>query len=297
MTQDYESGFSSRTFHTHDGLKLYARDYGYDDPKTAGRTPLVCLPGLTRNSRDFHQLAVLLSSQGEQPRRVVSFDYRGRGFSDWDNDKSHYNLLVEADDVIAGCAALGIENAVFLGTSRGGLTLHLLAGMRPALLKAVILNDIGPVIEGAGLAQIKAYLNRDEKPRDWQDAVKLLQDIHGRAFTALTAQDWVDMAYAIYAEIDGKVVGDFDPAIAQQMKDLDLSAPVQTLWQQFDALTTVPLMVIRGENSALLSEETIDEIRRRHPRLTALTVAGHGHAPIVHLSGIPEAILRFIGDL
>lgn len=297
MGNGYDSGFTPRTYSAPDGLKLYARDYGYDDVRTQGRAPLVCLPGLSRNSRDFHQLAVLLSTDPETPRRVVTLDYRGRGLSEWDKDKSRYALLVEADDVIAACAALDIPPAAFIGTSRGGLTLHFLAAIRPTMLKAVILNDIGPVVEGAGLAQIKAYLGRERKPAHWAEAATILQETHGRSFTALSDQDWIDMAHAIYAEVDGKLVADFDPAIAEQMKNIDLNAPIPALWTQFEGLTAIPLMAIRGENSALFSAETLELMKKRYPAMTAMSVAGQGHAPIVHLSGIPLAIKTFLAGL
>ena len=297
MTSIYDNGFLPRTFRAPDGLKLYARDYGHDNPATAERPPLVCLPGLTRNSRDFHQLALALSTDPAAPRRVYTLDYRGRGLSEWDPDKSRYTLVIEAEDVIAACAALDIPKAAFLGTSRGGLTLHLLAGMRPTLMAAVILNDIGPVIEGAGLAQIKAYLSRERRPRDWTEAVAALREIHGRAFTALGDADWADMADAIYAEIDGKIVADFDPAIAEQVKAIDLTAPIPALWPQFDGLTGLPVMVIRGENSALLSAETVEAMKKRHPGLKILVAMGQGHSPLPHLGDIPAVIRTFLAGI
>ncbi|TIT57439.1 MAG: alpha/beta hydrolase, partial [Mesorhizobium sp.] len=129
----------------------------------SGRWPVVCLPGLTRNARDFHELALRLSSQTE--RKVVAFDYRGRGQSAYDPDISHYTVGVEAGDVLAGLAALDIEDAGFIGTSRGGLIIHVLGAIAPAVLKAVVLNDIGPVIEAPGLAHIRSYLDGAPKPR------------------------------------------------------------------------------------------------------------------------------------
>jgi pimeloyl-ACP methyl ester carboxylesterase len=147
-----------------DGLRLHAADYGRHDPATRDRLPVVCLPGLTRNTRDFDDLAKILSTDPKAPRRVVSFDYRGRGGSAWDKDPSRYTITVEAEDVLSGMAALGLEHAIFIGTSRGGLIMHVLAATRPGVMAAGVLNDIGPVIEGAGLAQIKAYLSRMPNP-------------------------------------------------------------------------------------------------------------------------------------
>jgi len=190
MRSDDESGFLARTIPAADGLKLHVRDYVGDEAATGMRPAIFCLPGLTRNSRDFHQLALLLSRDAANPRRVITLDARGRGASEWDADKSHYNLVVEAQDVLTVCSALALPHAIFIGTSRGGLVLHVIAASRPDILKAVILNDIGPVLEKRGLADIRDYLNRDKKPSDWDDAVEILRENHGSAFSALSEDDW-----------------------------------------------------------------------------------------------------------
>lgn len=294
MSSDDESGFVVRTISAPDGLRLYARDYGRSESPVAGPPPVICLPGLTRNSRDFHQLAQLLSRDPIAPRRVITLDARGRGQSAWDDDKSHYNLVVEAQDVLAMCATLDISQAVFIGTSRGGLVLHLLAANRPHLLKAVILNDIGPLLEKEGLGDIRDYLNRDRKPADWSEAVDILRENHGVTFSALAEEDWRDMARAIYTVKDGKIAADYDPAIAAQMQALDLEAPLPDLWPQFEAFRDIPLMVIRGENSKLLTAATVEEMARRHPDMTVKIALGQGHAPILHLGDIPAAIKDFL---
>ena len=127
--------------------------------------PVICLPGLTRNARDFHDLALKLSRDAQNPRKVVAFDYRGRGQSAYDPNWKNYDVIVEAGDIVAGLTVLGIEHGAFIGTSRGGLIIHVLAAMRPTLLKAVVLNDMGPVLEGEGLAHIRAYLEKAPKPK------------------------------------------------------------------------------------------------------------------------------------
>lgn len=157
-------GFQERFYTSSDGLRLYARDYRPDEAASAGWLPVICLPGLTRNTRDFHPLALLLSRDPTAPRRVIAIDSRGRGNSAWDENKANYNLAIEAGDVIAACTTLGIERAIFIGTSRGGLILHLIAATHPDLLEAVILNDIGPVLEAEGLARIRDYLNNSRRP-------------------------------------------------------------------------------------------------------------------------------------
>ena len=294
MRSDDESGFIARTIAAPDGLQLYVRDYGGGESATPARPPVICLPGLTRNSRDFHQLALLLSRDPTAPHRVITLDARGRGRSKWDEDKSHYNLGVEAQDVLAVCAALDIPQAIFIGTSRGGLVLHVLAASRPDVLKAVILNDIGPVLEKVGLADIRDYLNRDRKPENWDEAVDILRENHGSAFAALSDEDWQDMARAIYAPADSKPVADYDPAIGAQMQSLDLEAPLPDLWAPFEGFKGIPLMVIRGENSKLLTAATTAEMASRHQGTVIEIATGQGHAPILHLDDIPDAIRSFL---
>lgn len=286
-----DDGFTPRTYAGTDGLTLYARDYGSHLENTV---PIVCLPGLTRNSRDFHPLALFLLRDAENPRRVLTLDYRGRGSSARDDNKANYNLVLEAQDVLAACQAFGIERADFIGTSRGGLTLHLLAGMQPALLRRLVLNDIGPRIEAEGLKQIRQYLSRRHIPADWASAAAALKSIHGPAFPILGDNDWADMARALYAERDGIIEADFDWAIAEQLQAADLDQPLPDLWTQFDQMAPMPLLVVRGEHTALLSADTVTEMQRRHPNATLLTATGQGHAPLLHIAGIAPAIAAFL---
>ena len=187
---------------------------------------------------------------------------------------------------------------MFIGTSRGGLILHVLAAIRPDLLRAVILNDIGPVLEPAGLALIKSYLNTPSlNPASYEAAASVQKAVHGAAFTELDESDWLDMARAIYREIGGKLRPDFDTALLNGLAALDLSQPLPTLWPQFDAMAEIPIMVIRGANSLLLSAETVMEMQRRHPTLQAVTVEGQGHAPFLHTSGLAERIADFLKDI
>lgn len=226
--------------------------------------------------------------------QVIAIDLRGRGNSAWDENKANYNLAIEAGDVIAACTTLGIERAIFIGTSRGGLILHLIAATHPDLLEAVILNDIGPVLEAEGLARIRDYLNNSRRPGDWNEAAVILKENHGESFTALAEEDWREMALALYRDIGGRPVADFDPAIAEALKLIDFSQPLPDLWGQFESLGRLPLMLIRGENTSLLSQETAGEMARRHSGLILHTAEGQGHAPLLHLDNIPTAMRAFL---
>ena len=284
-------GFEDFFYSAQDGLKLHARIYG---SRRRDILPVICLSGLTRNARDFHEIALHLSRHEKKPRLVVAFDYRGRGLSAYDPDWHRYDPAVEAGDIIAGLTALDIERGAFIGTSRGGLITFIIAAMRPALIAAAVLNDVGPVVEGAGLAQIRAYLQGAPRPGNFEEAVSVEKAARGAAFTALGETDWQRLAHAIYRDENGRPVPDFDPALVKTLKSLDFAKPLPTMWPQFLGLAQVPVMAIRGANSRLLSAETLEEMARRHGDLETVTVAGQGHAPLLETGDLPGRITSFL---
>jgi pimeloyl-ACP methyl ester carboxylesterase len=279
-----------RPFHftADDGIVLYGRAYG---ERNAGSRPVVCLAGLSRNSRDFHQLATLFATQG---RQVVTLDYRGRGLSGWDPNAANYNLLREAQDVLQALAPLGITEADFIGTSRGGLILHFLPTMVPGLVRSVVLNDVGPVIEIDGLRRIRDYLSARPEPRDFAQAARALKASHSGEFPILTDEQWLEMADAVFREVGGKIVPDYDPRLIEPLKTLDLSQPPPDLWEQFATLKPLPLLVVRGENSSLLSQSTVEHMMNTHGNARALLARGQGHAPLLHVPGIASEIADFL---
>lgn len=281
--------FSSRYVEASDGLRLHARDYGRGDP--AART-VVCLPGLARTAADFDALAVHLT-RADPNRRVLVLDYRGRGLSDRDPDPSHYDLPNESDDILAVLVALGVASAVFVGTSRGGLHTMILAAVRPGLIAGVVLNDIGPVIEKVGLQRIRGYVGKLPQPASWPEAVALLKDVAGAQFTALAETDWTAYAQTTFEESEGRFLPRYDPALMQNLAKMDLDA-VPTLWPQFDGLSAVPMMVIRGANSDLLAAATVEAMVARHPDCVSLIVPGQGHAPLLTDASTMDAIAGFV---
>ena len=286
-----DEGFEERRFSAPDGLILSARVYAGGD-RTA--LPVVCLPGLTRNARDFHPLALHLARDAEVRRKVVVFDSRGRGGSEHDPDWRNYTVATEASDVIAGLAALDIGHGCFIGTSRGGLIIHALAAARPAALRAVVLNDVGPVIEGDGLVQIRAMLERAPKPASFEEAAAVIEASNRAAFPALGPEDWQRWARAVYRDEGGRPVADFDPRLAKTLASIDFNKPLPMLWPQFHGLSAIPLMAIRGENSNLLSQKTLEAMAKVHPAMESVIVAGQGHAPLLETGDLPERIAGFI---
>ncbi|MEO5758911.1 MAG: alpha/beta hydrolase [Mesorhizobium sp.] len=283
--------FSDFFYAAPDGRRLHARIYG---EANSGNWPVVCLPGLTRNARDFHQLALHLSTQVKHRRKVIAFDYRGRGESAHDLDAANYNVGVEAGDILAGLTALNVNEAAFIGTSRGGLIIHVLGMIRPAILKAIVFNDIGPVIEAAGLAHIQSYLERMPTPKTFAEAKGAQRRVHGADFPALADSDWERMVSALYRQTDDGLIPDFDPRLADAVANLDLTQPLPSLWPQFDALAAIPLLTIRGSNSKLLSPDTLGEMQKRHPAMETITVEGQGHAPFLETGDLPDSIATFL---
>lgn len=274
---------------TADGLTLYLRIYGRD----SAQPPVVCLPGLTRNHRDFDGLARYLAAAPFH-RRVIAMDSRGRGNSDRDPDPAHYNLWQETQDVMAALDQIGVQQADFIGSSRGGLILHLLAPVRPALIRRIVLNDIGPRIDAEGLQHIKAYLSERPTLRSWEACANWLRKIHGEAFPILGANDWDEMARAIYREDGGHFSSDYDAAIASQITAIDFDKPIPEHWEQFESLRPFPLLIIRGEHSRLLSKATCADMINRHPDAREIVATGQGHTPVLHLDPLAATIGRFL---
>jgi pimeloyl-ACP methyl ester carboxylesterase len=276
-------------FTSRDGLRLYARHYPVPGSL---RRPLVCLAGLTRNSRDFHDLASVLSRPDETGRDVYAIDYRGRGRSEYDADWKHYSILTELNDVLDFMTMRGLSRAGILGTSRGGLITMLMAVLRPTAIGAAILNDIGPVIEREGLARIVAYVGRVPLPADWKEATDLVYEMNRRQFTGVPAAQWAEFARQVFNDEHGLPAESYDAKLAKAVSVL--GGPTPELWPQFQALAHVPLLVLRGENSDILSAKTLEEMRARHPRIDALTVRGQGHAPLLKDPATIGAIADFL---
>ena len=277
---------SSQFITASDGLKLHVLSWG---SRLARSLPVVCLPGLTRTSADFAVLAAALTRDPAQPRFVVALDYRGRGLSGYDDDPQNYNPATELADALAVVTALELGPAVFIGTSRGGILTMLLAAVQPAALAGAVLNDIGPVIEVEGLARIKSYVGNLPEPKDFADAAAILRRLFADQFPRLGDADWAAFARRAFKQENQRLVPTYDVRIAETLANLDLEQPPPALWEQFDALAGVPVMVVRGANSDLLSEATVAAMRARRSDLDLLEVPDQGHAPLL---AEPETIAR-----
>jgi len=273
-----------------DGLKLHARLWSAAGPE---RVPLVCLPGVSRTAEDFADIAAVIAG-GERPRPVYALDYRGRGLSDYDPNWRNYDVKVELSDILDQMTALGIEEAIVFGTSRGGLIAMLIAMMRPAALRGVILNDIGPIINGKGLIRIKSYVGKLPQPRSFEEGAAILRRIGDSQFPALGESGWLTFARRTWIERAGVLRPAYDVNLMRTFDLIDLEAPLPELWPQFEALRAYPVLVLRGAHSDILSPETALEMTRRHPDCTLHEVPFEGHAPMLMDAPTQGVIAEFV---
>jgi pimeloyl-ACP methyl ester carboxylesterase len=278
-------------FSARDGLRLYARHYPAPGSR---RRPVLCLAGLTRNGRDFHRLAETLASTGAEGREVYALDSRGRGLSERDGDWRNYALLVEANDALDLLTMRDLHGAAVIGTSRGGVLAMLMAVLRPGAIGAAVLNDVGPVIEREGLARMTAYVGRMPVPTDWEEAARVVCEMHRRDFPAVSPAEWAAQARAWFNDDNGLPALGYDPNIGKSLST-GMDAPVPELWPQLAALAAVPVLAIRGEHSDILSAKTLEEMRARHPRLETFLVRGQGHPPLLRDEPTIAAIQAFLG--
>lgn len=282
-------GFAAKHYTSHDGLALYYRDYG--DAGDA-RLPVVCLPGLTRNSADFETLALHLSAGG---RRVISPDFRGRGRSAYDPQFMNYVPPTYAGDTIGLLASLGIARAIFVGTSLGGIVTQLIALAQPSLIAGAVLNDIGPELDPAGLARIAAYAGKQTDPADWEAAVAQIREINHAQFPNLDDATWGRFARAVFTEKpEGGLRPDYDPKIGDAMR---AAGPPVDMWPIFAGLAEIPTLVLRGALSDLLAAATVRRMLAAKHDLVAIEVPDRGHAPLLDEDeslGAIEALIAHI---
>lgn len=276
-------------FATADGPRLHYRDYAPEGPVSG--PPVLCLHGLTRNLRDFEELAPKIAARG---RRVIAASQRGRGGSDPDSVIERYHPAIYVGDMLALLTHLGVDRAVFVGTSMGGLMTMIAAAFAPQRVAAAVLNDVGPELDPAGVARIRTYVGKATTAASWEEAARQCRDIHSVAFPHEQEEDfWLRFARRTYrARADGGVVLDYDPNIARTVQPG--SEALADLWPLFDALKPIPTLLIRGEISDILMVSTVEEMRRRKPDLNVTSAPRLGHAPFLTEPGVWPALADFL---
>ena len=271
---------------SNDGLRLHYRDYA----GRADRPPILCIPGLTRNARDFAAVADRLAGEW----RLICVDLRGRGESAYAKDPLSYVPLIYLQDIEALIAKLGIERLVLFGTSLGGIMTMLLASTGRARIVGALLNDIGPLIEPVGLTRIRGYVGKGGTWPTWLHAARGISETQRGAYPDYQIEDWLEMAKRLSRLTSaGRVVPDYDARIAEPMRMAGGEAGFD-MWQALDALREVPTLLVRGALSDVLSEATADEMARRLPRLERITLPRVGHAPTLDEPDCRSAIDRLL---
>jgi len=287
-----DRGFASVFVTAPDGLRLHIRSYG---SSVASALPVVCLPALARTAADFHPLATALAADPANPRLVLALDYRGHGQSQYDHNPKNYAIRVALADLSAVLAAFEITSAIFVGTSFGGVLAMMLAVLPPAAVAGIILNDIGPVIELKGLVRIKHYVGKLPVPRTFEEGGEILRWWFHAQFTKLAPQDWVAFAQRTWREGHGTLVPSHDPKLERALRGYSLER-LPTLWDQFDALARIPLMVIRGANSDMLASTTLNAMLARRGQLEVVVVPDQGHAPLLAEPKVIRRIAAFVAS-
>lgn len=276
--------YQEKYFRNSDGLKQFYRDYG---SPFIGAEIMLCMPGLTRNSRDFAYTADQLSDRF----RVICVEQRGRGKSDYDPKPERYIPPTYVQDMFALMAHLAVDHVHACGTSLGGLVTFMMAASNPGSIKSAIINDIGPEIDPAGIERIKGYVVNTAPVLTWDDAIARTKFIADGVYPDWSEDDWVDFAHKIWIEKDGKPTLDYDPALSDTFKApeaQDNAAP--DLWPFFTLLHDVPMMVIRGETSDILSQATLDRMCADHPDCQPVLVPRVGHAPTLEEPEVVSAV-------
>ena len=276
--------YEDRYWTSDDGLTLHYRNY--PGPEGAGKLPVLCMHGLTRNARDFASLAEDLAVT----RRVIVTEMRGRGMSDYAKDSDSYSPVTYVADVEKLLAEQGIDRFIAIGTSMGGLMTMLMAPAKPGRIAAVVMNDIGPELNPAGIGRISGYVGQGRSYPTWVHAARGLAEAHGAAFPDFDLDQWLEMAKrTMVVTQNGRISFDYDMAIAEPFARPGNAAP-PNLWPAFDALKGVPMLLVRGALSDLLSEETVKQMGTRNPAMRAITVPRVGHAPTLDEPEVRSAI-------
>jgi pimeloyl-ACP methyl ester carboxylesterase len=284
-----EVAYSEGEWTSADGLALRYRDYA----GPAGRPPLLCIPGLTRNARDFEPVAQAFAGDW----RVICPDLRGRGQSDYAKDPASYTPLHYVADIAALLDQAGLESVVAIGTSLGGIVSMLLDAQAPGRISAAVLNDIGPVVEPAGLARIRDYVGQGRSFPTWMHAARMLRDQAGVAYPDYAIADWLRLAKRWMAVGgSGRIVFDYDMKIAEPFHQPEVAEPLD-MWPMFRAFAGRPVLTIRGELSDILSAATLARMQRELPGMEAVTIPRTGHAPTLEEPAARTAIAGLLAKI
>jgi pimeloyl-ACP methyl ester carboxylesterase len=272
-----------------DGLRLHYRDYS----GPASKAPLICMPGLTRNARDFEPVAEMLGGK----RRMIAIEFRGRGDSAYAKDPMSYTPMTYAQDVDLLLRELGLKGFVLLGTSLGGIVSMLLAPTWQDKVKGIILNDVGPEIGVAGLERIRGYVGQGRNFETWMHAARAMSEAQGDIYPAYGLKEWLRLAKrTCKLSSNGRIVLDYDMKISEPFKQTGGEAGID-LWPVYEALAGIPLLILRGETSDILEKAAATKMVKKHKGAKLVTLRGVGHAPSLDEPEAQAAIRDFLSDI
>jgi len=288
--RNYPAAFFGREWTSGDGLTLHYRDYSGG---SKGQPPILCIPGLTRNSRDFEPVANAFAGEW----RVISVDLRGRGDSDYARDSASYQPLQYVADILALLDQLAIDKVVSIGTSLGGIVTMLLALQAPERLAGVVLNDIGPEVEPAGIARIREYVGKGGSFPTWMHAARELREQAGAVYPDYQVADWLRLAKRLMTVgPGGRIAFDYDMKIAEPFLSAEGAAAVD-MWSAFRALKGRPVLAIMGALSDILSHRTLNRMSEEMPEMDVCIVARTGHAPTLEEPEASAALTQFLAKI
>lgn len=276
---------------SHDGLRLYARDYSQALTNNKNAKTILCMHGLTRNSADFDDICNELSDR----YRLIVVDQRGRGLSDYDPNPTNYNPLVYVQDMFLLLEKLKLTSVILLGTSMGGIMAMIMAAMKPEMVQVIIINDVGPEISKQGLDRLKRYVGKSTPVNNWEEAAKQTESINSIAFPEANEQDWLKFAKRIYTEDDkGCPVIAHDPNIAVPLIDSGDNSVAPNLWPVYEQIIDKPILLIRGEISDIIDTECVLKMQQIKPDIEILEIPNVGHAPLLNEAKVESCIVKFI---
>jgi pimeloyl-ACP methyl ester carboxylesterase len=284
--------WTDRYWTSSDGLCLHYRDHG----GPSDRPPIVCLPGLTRNARDFEPVADRYAGDW----RVLSLDFRGRGLSEYDPNPRNYAPPTYAADVLTLFDEIGNDRAVLFGTSLGGLVTMILAASAHGRIAGAMLNDIGPEIDQAGIERIRGYVGRATEFTSWDDLASALAARNADVYPGYSPEQWQDFARKISTERDGRILFDYDMAISNNFERA-ANSPAAAAWPLYQALAGIPVLILRGALSDLLDPEVARGMAESLPDAELVVVPNVGHAPALDepeaIAGIDRLLERVLSSL
>ncbi len=280
-----EKSFQEIYWESDDGLKLHARDY----PSDSDKTPVICVPGLTRNARDFDHLGAVFDGA----RRIIMVDLRGRGLSEYSNDSSSYNPKQYVSDIIMLMDELKIPKAIFFGTSLGGVVTMIMAKMHPDRVAGALLNDIGPELDQKGLDRIADHVGQGRSFDTWAHAARDISENSGDIFPDFTLKDWIAFAKKVYRmNSSGRIKLDYDMKIAEPFDSKGGGSGA--LWNALENMQDIPTLILRGELSDLFSEQVANKMLGKLDKGELVTVPRVGHAPTLEEPASLDAISQLL---